>query len=214
MTAEDPDDTPEYYQAKAEWDAYWTRVESGLKEGLGDDLTILTVRLIRRFGLEQVVAAVDEYIENRPSHFERHWREHRKARLQAEEEARLNARNPNRAGRPRKQNDDVLLAVWLRVTKCMRTQGVTAVGACKNLVRPPSRRQADWPGLLVYRDYTVPDPTKGSVYVKTADTLRSFFYRARTRYNRGPPSLRRHWEALLQQYAPPAVEKLPPDLRD
>jgi hypothetical protein len=162
-----------------------------------------------------VVVAVDEYIENLPSNFEGHWRKHRTARLQAEEEARLNARNPNRAGRPRKQNDDVLLAVWLRVTKCTRTRGVGLVDACKILTKRPSRREAAlWPGLLIYRDYTVPDPTKGSVYIETAENLRYCYYRARARYNNGPDSLRRHWEALLQLYAPPAVEKLPPDLRD
>jgi hypothetical protein len=210
----DPGDTPEYQRAKSELDAYWKRVERGLQRDADDDPSVSTARLIRRFGLDRVVAAVDEFIENLPSNFERRWRERRAARLQAAEEAKRNARNPNKAGRKRKRTDEVLLGVWLVVTKCMRTRGVTAVRACQALTKPPSRRQAALRrGLLVHRDYTVSDPDQGSYYIKTADTLRDVYYDALDRYNSGPEKLRHHWDSLLQASAPPAVEKLPPDLR-
>jgi hypothetical protein len=206
MTAEEPDDTPEYYRAKAERNAYLKRIEAGLERGVDDDVAISTARLIRRFGVTQVVAAVDEFIENLPSTFERRWRKRRTARLQAEEEARLNDRNPNRAGRKRKRTDEALLGVWLVVTKCMRTGGVTAVRACQLLTKPPSRREAPhWPGLRVHRDYTVSDPNQGSYDIRTAETLRDVYYDALTRYESGPDRLRRHWESLLQGFAPPAV---------
>jgi hypothetical protein len=215
MTAGEPDDTPEYYRAKAEWGAYLKRIEAGLNRGADDDVAISTARLIRRFGVTQVVAAIDEFMENLPNAFERRWRERRAARLQAEEEARLNERNPNRAGRKRKRTDEALLAVWLVVTKCMRTRGLKAFPACQLLTKPPSRRKAaHWPGLRVHRDYTVSDPDQGSYDIRTAETLRDVYYDALARYESGPERLRRHWESLLQGFAPPAVEKLPPDIRD
>jgi hypothetical protein len=210
LTEEEPDDSPEYFRAKAEWVAYWRRVEEGLQNGAQNDAAVAVARLIRQFGVHQIEAAVADHIENLGSSFERRWRAHHEARLR-EQEARDNrARNPRGAGRKRKRLDIVLLGAWLVVEQTMRHKGLEIREACKLLVRPPSRREASgWPGLLLYRDPTAVDAQKGSYYVKTAETLRDIYYDAVTLYDTGPETLRRYWQGLLEQIAPSRVVKSP-----
>jgi hypothetical protein len=80
----------------------------------------------------------------------------------------------------------------------MRLEGLTTVKAYKRLVKPPSRREAScWPGLLLYRDYTLDE---ADYYVKTAETLRDVYNDAVKRYTAGPERLRRHGEAQLERF--------------
>jgi hypothetical protein len=151
-------------------------------------------RLVQEFGFLTVVDAVEQYIENLPSNFERRWRSRHEARLRAEKEAQRGARNPHGAGRKARRSDIVLLGVWLTVREAMRQKGLTALEACKLLVKPPSRREAArWPGLLLYRD-----PLAGPYHVKTPANLRDIYYDAVSRYRGLPEGLRRQWDVLLE----------------
>jgi hypothetical protein len=208
LTEEEPDDSPEYFQAKAEWIAYWRRIREGLQNGVHDDAAVAVARLMKKFGVHQIESAVADHIENLGSSFERRWRAHREARLQEEAASNRRVRNPRGAGRKSKRSDIVLLAVWLVVQQTMRQKGLEIREACKLLVKPPSRREASrWPGLPVYRDLTAVDAQAGSYYVENAETLRDIYYDAVTRYENGPETLRRHWQVLLEQIAPSRVVK-------
>jgi hypothetical protein len=189
-----PDDTPEYFRAKDEWTTFWKRIREGLENGVDDDPVVDIQRLVQKYSFFPVLDAVEQYIENLPSNFERRWRDRHEARVRAEKERRRKLRNPYGAGRKPQRSDIVLLTVLLIVQKAMRLEGLTAVDACKKLVKPPSRREASrWPGLFLYRD-----PQSGPYYVKTATNLRDIYNDALARYRAGPESLRRNWNTQLE----------------
>ena len=212
MSRGDPDDSPEYFRAKAEWVAYWKRIREGLENGIGDDVAVAVARLAEKFGMHQIQNAISEYIENLGSNFERRWCEHREARVREQDEINQRLRNPKGAGRKSKRSDQVLMAAWLLVQKSMRLKGLSGVrDACKLLVKPPTRREASrWPGLLLYRDYAANDRAAGSYYIKTPENLRDVYNDAVELYEAGPESLRQRWQAYLDVLAPARVGKLPP----
>jgi hypothetical protein len=201
MLEEDPDDTPEYYRAKQEWIHFWKHIRDGLEKGRDDDPVVAVAGLVQQFNLHIVEEALERYVENLPMNFEARWRGRHEARLRREEQARQRARNPNNAGRKPQRSDPVLLGAWLIVQRSMRLEGLTAVDACKRLVKPPSRREASgWLGLLLYRDNTVDSADSRPYYVKTPETLRDIYNDAVKRYTAGPERLRRHWEAQLEHF--------------
>jgi hypothetical protein len=206
----EPDDSPEYFRAKEEWIAYRRRIQEGLQNGVQDDAAVSVARLMEKFGVHQIEAAVADYIENLGSSFERRWREHREARLREQEASSRRVRNPRGAGRKSKRSDLVLLGVWLLVQQSVRQKGLTTPQACELLVKAPSRREASrWPGLLLYRDPTAAEAQAGSYYVKTGGNLRDVYNDAVSRYNTGPEALRQHWQMLLKRFAPSPAVKSP-----
>jgi hypothetical protein len=211
LTEDEPDDSPEYFLAKAEWNAYWRRIKEGLQNGVHDDAAVAVARLMEQFGVHQIEAAVADYIENLGTSFERRWGAHREATLCEQEARNKRDRNPRGAGRKRKRSDVVLLGAWLVVNQTMRQNGLTTPKACELLVKAPSRREASrWPGLLLYRDSTAAEPQAGSYYIETAGNLRDVYNDAVARYNAGPETLRRHWQMLLDLLAPSPAVKSPP----
>ncbi len=188
------DAADEYRRAEAELVAYWKRI----REGRDDDPAVALARLIQKFGIITIEAALQEYIDNIPSNFERRWKERNEAL--AEGVRRL--RNPRRAGRRRTHSDEVLMAAWLLVQKCMSTKGLNAKEACELLAKPPTRRGANlWPGILLHYDRTQSDPKARSYYVKTPGNLRDVYNEAVAMYKGGPEALRRHWDATLEKVA-------------
>ncbi|HUK11221.1 MAG TPA: hypothetical protein VLX09_25370 [Stellaceae bacterium] len=199
MTQTDPEASPEYHRARMELEAYWKRIRDGRQKGITDDPAVAIAGLMQRFGPIAIEAAVQEYIENLPSSFDRRWREYHAGI----EEANQRARNPRRAGRKHRRSDNVLMAAWLIVNKCMRTKGLTARDACKILGRSPTRRgAAQWPGLLLYRDYTSTGARPNSYYVKTPENLRDIYLDAKKRHRDGPEGLRQQWQWILEVMAP------------
>ncbi len=197
MTEDDPDDSPEYFAAKAEWKAYWTRINEGLENGAEGDSDVAFARLVKRFGLPDALEAADRHVENLGVNFENRWRENRRAREKEERQAR----NPHGAGRKPKRSDVALLHAWLIVKTCMKSDGLSAVRACRKLAKPPLRRkEVGWLGLLLECDYSAPEIQSGAYYVKTPETLRDVYQEAAARYQNGPESLRRHWQSLLKGY--------------
>jgi hypothetical protein len=201
MTESDPDDSPEYFAAKKDWTEFWGRVHEGLEKGANDDPDVAVARTVQQFGLSTALEAVERHIDNLPSNFENRWKARRQARICEQEEAERQVRNPYGAGRKTKRSDLALLAAWLIVEKCMRSERLTVAGACRELAKPPLRREASqWPGLLLECDYTAPDLYSGSYYVKTPETLRDIYNDARARYRSGPENLRQHWRSLLEGF--------------
>jgi hypothetical protein len=196
VTEGDPDDSPEYFQAKTKWIEYWKLIHQGLQDEVYDDPAVAIARLVRQFGIFEVETEIVEHIWNLPSIFEQRWRERREARVRDEKEAKQRARNPNRAGRGHQRSEIVLMSVWLTVQRTMQLKRTNVVDACKLLVKAPSRREATrWPGLLIYHE-----PHKRAYYVRTPTNLRDIYNDAVKYYSAGSEGLKRHWETNLETF--------------